>query len=144
VSGDRLLRRPPAGELMALDWENIDLGMGKNTGTITIERSFDPKTGVYVAPKSRAGTRRVPIATVLRERLIEHRLRTGRASGLVFGPDGKRPLSCTATLDRARRAWASTCPCGRVVENHNGDSCQRVQVLEQSGSTKPVTHSPRS
>src|SRR5262249_6194382 len=115
-------------------WENIDLGTGKDAGTITVERSFDPKTGTYVAPKSRAGTRRVPIATVLRERLVEHRLRTGRASGLVFGPDGGRPLSYSRTPDRARRAWANTCTCGHTVENHNGEGgCDQFQALEPIG-----------
>ena len=39
------------GELRALDWEHVDLA----SGTITVERSFDPKAE-FVEPKSRAGS----------------------------------------------------------------------------------------
>ena len=75
---------------MALDWQHVDLG----AGVIRVERSFDPKAGVYVTPKSRAGTRKVPIASVLREYLIAHKLRAGRSDGLVFA---------TSTGDAVRR-----------------------------------------
>jgi integrase len=72
---------------------------------IRVERSFDPQAGAFVAPKSRAGTRNVPIESVLREQLIEHRLRLGRSTGLLFGRSTETPFSYTATLKRAARAW---------------------------------------
>jgi integrase len=73
----RGLRR---GELMALRWDDVDLAVG----LIRVERSWDEKSGVYVTPKSASGVRSVPLVRLLREQLIEHRLRSGRAGGLVF------------------------------------------------------------
>jgi integrase len=88
------------GELMALDWTSVDLA----GGTIAVERSFDPKEGVFVEVKSRAGERRVPLAGALREHLIDHKLRT-RSTGLVFGRDGERPFDHSGLRARAARAW---------------------------------------
>ena len=60
-----------------------------------------------IEPKSRAGTRTVPIASVLREHLIAHRLRSGRAIGLAFGRDADRPFTTTCVYDRAAKAWST-------------------------------------
>lgn len=87
------------GELMALRWSDVDLA----GGVIRVERAWDPVSRVFVDPKSRAGRRRVPIASVLRDVLIEHKLRgTGelvleRADGLPFDPE---PVTV-----RAAKAW---------------------------------------
>jgi integrase len=89
------------GELMALRWEDVDL----TRGLISVERSYDPTSGQYVAPKSRAGRRTVPIAAVLREHLIAHRLRSGRSEGLAFGRTAETPQSDGAIRGRAARAW---------------------------------------
>jgi len=89
------------GELMALAWEHVDLA----EGVIRVNRSYDPKAGEYVTPKSRAGTRKVPIAGVLREHLIAHRLRSGRPEGLVFGETAARPFDSWQTKRRADKAW---------------------------------------
>lgn len=88
------------GELRALDWNHIDLA----SGTIAVERSFDPKAG-FVEPKSRAGRRRVPVPSVLREALIEHKCMSGRDSGLVFGRSVEDPFSPSSVNLRATRAW---------------------------------------
>ena len=84
------------GELRALDWEHVDLA----AGTIRVERSFDPKAG-FVEPKSRAGRRRVPVPSVLREALIEHKLLVGRDTGLVFGRSADSPFSPSTVNVRA-------------------------------------------
>lgn len=89
------------GELMALRWTDVDLA----AGVVRVERSYDPKEGVYVAPKSRAGTRKVPIASVLREHLIAHKLRAGRPDGLVFGRTASTPFDDWAVKSRAVRVW---------------------------------------
>jgi integrase len=68
-----------SGELQALTWENADLA----AGLIQVERSYDPKEHCYVETKNRQH-RRVPIATVLRDYLIAHKLRSGRSEGLCF------------------------------------------------------------
>jgi integrase len=89
------------GELLALRWEDIDL----NAGIIRVERSYDPKEGVFIAPKTRAGRRIVPIASVLRGLLIEHRLLAGRSEGLVFGATAERPFTPSNATRRASTAW---------------------------------------
>ena len=80
------------GELMALAWEHVDFG----GGVIRVERSYDPRAAEYVTPKSRAGTRKVPIASVLREHLVAHRLRSVRPTALVFGRTPTRPFDSLA------------------------------------------------
>jgi integrase len=83
------------GELMALRWEDVDL----TDGVLRVERSYDPKAREYVAPKSRAGVRRVPIPTVLKRYLMAAR----KPTGLVFGDE--EPFAYWPTVDRAKRAW---------------------------------------
>ncbi len=89
------------GELLALRWEDVDLA----AGTIRVERSWDAKSRVVVKPKSRSGTRRVPIPAVLRDYLVEHRMRQGRADGLVFSTNGETPLTPSNVTRRAATAW---------------------------------------
>lgn len=98
------------GELMALRWSDVDLG----AGVIHVNRSHNPEVGTTGEPKSRAGTRRVPIPPVLRDYLVEHSIRARTGQPLVFsrsalagrrrGPDG--PFSDSGLSQRARKAWA--------------------------------------
>jgi integrase len=88
------------GELMALAWSDVDLA----GGLIRVERSYDPRAREIIAPKSRAGVRKVPIASALRGHLLAHRLRSGRADGLVFG-DGGTPFDDWQVRRRAVRTW---------------------------------------
>jgi len=63
------------GELRALRWSDVDLG----ENVIAVSRSWDEKEGP-VAPKSRKGTRRIPIPASLRKHLLAedaHRARWG-------------------------------------------------------------------
>ena len=87
------------GELRALRHEHVDL---KN-GVIRVEASWDPREGL-IAPKSRAGTRTVPIPSALSAHLARHRLAHG-GSGLVFGRTSETPFQPTSVANRARRAW---------------------------------------
>jgi integrase len=88
------------GELLALRWEDVDLA----AGVIHVERSWDAKEGV-VTPKSRAARRSVPIAAVLREQLVQHTLRSGRRSGLVFGTSATQPFTPSNVRKRANAMW---------------------------------------
>jgi integrase len=87
------------GELMELRWSDIDLA----SGVIRVERAWDPKTQQVVAPKSSSGIRRVPIAAVLRDFLIEHKLTRG-SEGLAFGRTSELPFT-SSLRTRAVRAW---------------------------------------
>jgi integrase len=88
------------GELLALRWEDVDLG----AGVMHVERSWDVKEGA-VGPKSRAGRRTVPIPAVLRDYLVEHKLRSGRRVGLVFGTGYAQPFTPSNVRKRANTAW---------------------------------------
>jgi integrase len=57
-----------------------------------------------IDPRSHAGTRRVPIAAVLRDHLLGHKMAT-RGEGLVFGRDGVTPFDQSSARQRARKAW---------------------------------------
>lgn len=79
--------------------------MGLDANVIRVERGWDPAEGEIEA-KSRAGKRTVPIARVLREHLITHRLRSGRLHGYVFGRTAERTFNPTSVYGGAATAWA--------------------------------------
>jgi integrase len=68
------------GELIALRWEDVDLA----TGVIQVQHGWDHVEG-EITPKSRQGVRAVPIPAVLRDYLVERRMRGGE--GRVFASD---------------------------------------------------------
>ena len=112
------------GELQALQAGDIDL----DQGVINVRRSWDDKEGV-IETKSRAGTRTVPIATVLRSHLLAHHLRHGRpTTGLVFGRTATQPFSPSSLRLRA------LCPPGAT---------RSPSRSRQSGCTSAATPSPR-
>ena len=49
------------GELLALDWANVDLAVG----VLRVERSYDPTSATFGRPKSKHGIRTVPITAAL-------------------------------------------------------------------------------
>ncbi|MGI8421178.1 MAG: tyrosine-type recombinase/integrase [Gaiellaceae bacterium] len=115
------------GELLALDWECVDLA----AGVIHVVRSFDPVSKVFIDVKTEAGERKVPIAAVLRDYLLEHKIETG-GEGLVFGRTAELPFEHSSTLARARRAWARV---GRVpCRGHNVDGvpCRMTPKLGEA------------
>jgi integrase len=112
------------GELMALRWEDTDLA----AGVIRVERSWDVKEGA-VEPKSNAGTRSVPIASVLRDYLIEHKLRSGRSEGLVFGRSPTRPFNHSSVVRRAEVAWRHARE-KRAAELAEADGLELDQLTE--------------
>jgi integrase len=88
------------GELMALRSEDVDL----SGGVLRVERSWDVEAGP-IEPKSQAGIRQVPIPAVLRDYIVEHKLRTGRSVGLVFGRTQDVPFQPSGVRSRAESAW---------------------------------------
>jgi integrase len=113
------------GELMGLRWRDCDLA----GGSICVERSLDPKAGVYVEPKSRAGRRRVPMTGALRDALLDHRAMVGEAEAdaLVFAEPEGSPFAYRAALGRALRAWkaAGLEPVGLHEARH---TCASVMI----------------
>lgn len=88
------------GEIQALRWDDVDL----DAGLVRVRRSWDPKAGV-IAPKSKAGTRDVPVFRPLRVILAEHKLGSG-GEGLVTGRTASTPFDPSTAFARARRAWS--------------------------------------
>jgi integrase len=70
------------GELIALRWDDVDFP----TSVIQVKRGWDHVEGA-IAPKSRQGIRAVPIPAVLRDYLVEPRMRGGE--GRVFAPTAR-------------------------------------------------------
>ena len=89
------------GELRALRVEDVDLA----TGVIRVERGWDPSEGA-IELKSRAGRRKVPIAAVLRDYLIDYLADCGRqGSELIFGRTAELPFVPNRVQGRADEAW---------------------------------------
>jgi integrase len=90
------------GELLGLRTSDIDVA----TGVIRVEQAYDVRSKMIVPPKSYAGRRKVPIAGLLRESLVDARARAAeRGRELVFGRGSGEPFSYNGLLDRAKRLW---------------------------------------
>ncbi len=90
------------GELQALRWQDIDL----DQNLVHVTRSWDRVEGP-VAPKSSAGTRRIPLTHTLRHHLVAHRLKHPHTqpADLALGHTATQPFTPVPTLNRARGAW---------------------------------------
>jgi integrase len=103
------------GELRALRWGAVNLA----AGLIEVRESWDPKAGA-IAPKTRTSRRTVPMPAVLRELLLDHRLRLDEPPEhvLLFG-DGKRIRSTPGRCTDAPTVY------GRPPGSSNGCDCTR-------------------
>jgi integrase len=91
------------GELRGLQCDDVDT----EARLIYVRRGWDEVEGA-IAPKSRKGTRTVPMGGELRRLLLEHIARTGRRGGdLVFGRTAREPFTPTWVRKRARGCWAA-------------------------------------
>ncbi|HET7416069.1 MAG TPA: tyrosine-type recombinase/integrase [Solirubrobacterales bacterium] len=85
------------GELQALRGSDVDLKRSE----IHVQRSWDQEEGP-IPPKSKAGTRTVPLLAVLRPYLMDV---AGRPD-LIFGRGPGRPFDPKTVGDRAKRSWS--------------------------------------
>jgi integrase len=76
------------GEAYALDWSAVDL----EAGQLAVVRSWDHRGQKFVEPKTRAGSRVVPLSGWLVSELRDHKDR-GEGAGLVFGNRNGKPLN---------------------------------------------------
>ncbi len=92
------------GEIRALRWTDIDL----TENVLHITRGWDQNEG-EIAPKSRAGTRDIPIYRPLRAQLTQQRLRSNPDAVLVFPADRNPldPFSPNQAYKHARQTWAT-------------------------------------
>jgi integrase len=111
-----------AAELQALQHDDVDL----EVGLIRVRRSWDPKEGA-IEPKSRAGTRTVPIVAALRAHLAAHLLRQRRRSGLIFGRSETTPFDPRALASRADAAW-TTCELERITLHELRHTCASIFI----------------
>jgi integrase len=70
---------------------------------IRVEDAWDSHEG-RIDPKYDS-RRKVPIAAVLRDHLVEHRMAQGRSEGLVFGRTKDAPFNPWTVVKRADAAW---------------------------------------
>ena len=106
-------------------------------------RACDPKAHEYVAPKSRADRRRVPLAAVLRDHLLAHKLDApALGAGLAFGRADGRPFDGAALRVRAVRAWkaAKLAPIGLHECRHTFASL----MIAAGVNAKALSHLPRA
>lgn len=89
------------GEIMGLKWSDVDT----ERGLIHIRRSIDRRNRIEQKPKTRAGERRIPLASELRRMLEEHQALTQRSEGFVFGVTAETPFTDSAVRKRAHNAW---------------------------------------
>ncbi len=89
------------GELQALRVCDIDMA----GNLIAVERGWDQVEGV-IEPKSRAGSRGVPLLSILRGYFDGHLRRSGRSGeDLVFGRTTVEAFYAATVDGRAKRAW---------------------------------------
>jgi len=78
------------GEAYAVRWSDLDL----SSGNVRVHRSWDHRSGTFVAPKTKAGNRTVPLSGWLVEALQAHQNLTDRyGDELVFATETGRPLN---------------------------------------------------
>jgi integrase len=89
------------GELRALRWKSVDLAAGR----ISVVEAMDDERNL-TDPKSRAGTRRVPITPRLRKYLVALRAAgTGAQDSYVFGEAPGVAFAQSTIYRRARADW---------------------------------------
>lgn len=94
------------GEFIGLSREHIDL----DRLTLTVARAWDVNGREWVLPKSKAGTRRVPINGRLETLLRDHLVLTNQSEGLLFpwDRDPTRPLESNVLRRRLVKACEKT------------------------------------
>lgn len=98
------------GELRALRWTDVDLAA--QPATIRVARTWDDSEGELAEAKTDAGTRTVPVPTLVAALLAAHGLLTGRdGADLVFGRTAADAFVPSTIRRRAMTAWGEHYVC---------------------------------
>lgn len=90
------------GELRGLKWGDLDFARGE----IRVQRAYDDVAGV-ILPKSKKGTRRVPMLGVLRDQLLERKMQIEpQLDDWVFPGRRGGPFEPSTVRRAAATAWA--------------------------------------
>ena len=84
------------GELMGLRTVDVDVA----TGVIRVEQAYDPRSKKIIPPKSYAGRRKVPVAGLIRDTLIDARARASdrtSSSSSAATTAGRSPTTASST-----------------------------------------------
>jgi integrase len=99
--------------LTQLGGQSDDYPLHVGLDQVVVEADAFTVVGVELKRSVASATRRARstwatlalIAVVLREHLVKHRMRAGRAEGLVFGASAERPFTPSNVRRRALTAW---------------------------------------
>ena len=106
-------------EDVALVHRRWDRAADDDLSIIRVSRTWDD-VAQEVEPKSKKGKRTVPVPSVLREALRNHKTSTRRkGNDLVFGTTPLKPFSPTSVNTRARTAWSAHYACGCTRKPRN-------------------------
>lgn len=114
------------GELQALRVRDIDIA----GNLIAVERGWDQVEGV-IEPKSRAGSRSVPLLAILRGHLVGRLDRCGRTGeDLAFGRTAAEAFYASTVDGRAKRAW-------KAANEREQSAAERDE--REAGLLRPIT-----
>ena len=115
------------GELQALRCEDIDLARN----LIHVRNGWDQEEG-EIEPKSEAAKRTIPLLAILRDRLDEQLVRTGRSgTDRIFGRAADQVFYPSSIDGRARRAWKAHNLAEREAAEEEGRAPVLLTLLTQ-------------
>ena len=118
------------GELMALRRDDVDVA----SGVLHVRQSYDLVEEAFIDTKSYAGRRKIPIAGVLRDLLVDALLRS-EGHELIFARSDGRPFSPYTLAARANRHW-NDAGCARITLHECRHTFAALMVSAMSAAGK--------
>jgi hypothetical protein len=100
-----------------LRWEHVDLA----TGVIHVEAGWDREEREEIDPKTEDGRRKVPVAGVLRDLPLDHRME-GAGDGYVFGRTSPPPKCRGERIRRSPSTRATARGSVRIASGRRASS----------------------
>jgi integrase len=121
------------GELRGLRWGDVCFA----DGVIRVDRAMDYQ-GALIAPKTEAGRRSVPLVSVLRRLLIEHRLQTW-PEGYVLGRASQHAFNPSTIYRAAKTHWSKADPPLAGIELHEARHTFASVLIDAGVNAKAVS-----